>query len=117
MRKPAILVTAALAFTAVAFVANHTKNSGLNLETGERPAAAEIQTLLERHCSTCHATQPTFAGYATAPGGLIFSSPDDLLAQADRVRSSIASSYMPLANLSGITPEERARLINWVTPE
>jgi len=113
-KQPWILIAAAVAFAAVAVLASQTR-----LQLAGAPqvptSSSNIQTILTTHCSTCHATQPTFAGYATPPGGLIFATPADLLPHADRVISSINSNYMPLANLSQITPAERAQLISWTT--
>jgi len=73
-----------------------------------------VQVVISKHCTSCHAQKPTFAGYATPPGGYVFETPADLHEQPDRVISSVSSNYMPLANMTGITPEERALLVSWV---
>lgn len=112
--RPIILVIAAIAFVAVAVGAGITQSQPLATTVGG-VTAAEVQVVLSKHCTSCHAQQPTFAGYPTPPGGLIFETPAQLLPQAPRVISSISTNYMPLANMTNITPEERAILVTWVS--
>lgn len=114
--KPAILIIAALAFIGVAVGAIHTKHMSAPELTAASGNVSEgkIQQIVAKHCTSCHASEPTFAGYATPPGGLIFATPNDLLKEGERVASSVASNYMPLANMTQITDEERAQLIAWV---
>ena len=111
--KPLVLVGAAAAFALVAVGAGQFGRAPL-AATGATADLAEVQRLLNDHCSNCHAATPTFAGYATPPGGLLFTRPDELLKHAERVTSSLRSQYMPLANLTGLTEVERAQLIGWV---
>ena len=112
--RPAILVVAAILFVAVAIGASLTKTQPLAAATGT-VSQTQVQVVLSKHCTSCHAQKPTFAGYATPPGGLVFETPADLIPQAARVISSISTNYMPLANMTNITPQERAVLVTWVS--
>ena len=113
-KKPQVLVLAAIAFVLIAFVASqtNTRPSATSINTQEI-SQADIQGILDRHCSNCHAAVPEFPGYASPPGGLIFTTPEHLLTEADRVSASVASNYMPLANMTKITQAERDLLIGW----
>jgi len=113
--KPVILLIAAVAFTLIAVLAIQTKLSAPHLQTtGNKPTTDTIQDILDNHCGNCHAANPTFAGYSSPPGGLIFTTPDQLLAHTDRVRTSVSTRYMPLANLTKMSQEERAALLSWL---
>ncbi len=113
-KKPQVLIVAAIAFVAIALVASqtNTRSTATNIDA-QQISRADIQSILDKHCSNCHAPMPKFPGYASPPGGLVFTSPEHLLAEADRVSASIASNYMPLANMTKITQAERDLLIGW----
>jgi len=111
--RPAVLLVAAILFIAVAIAANLTRSPPLTSDT--TASAQAVQVVISKHCTSCHAQKPTFAGYATPPGGYVFETPADLHEQPDRVISSVSSNYMPLANMTGITQQERALLVSWVT--
>lgn len=117
--KPIILLIAAVAFALIAFLAIQTKSTQAitntaSSQSSNSPTNDEIQLILNNHCSNCHAASPTFAGYASPPAGLIFTTPEQLLLDADRVRTSVTSNYMPLANLTKMTQEERSSLLVWL---
>ena len=85
------------------------------------PTASHVQisTLVTKHCTPCHASTPSFPGYASPPAGLRFESAEHLLGKTegvppDRIRQALSTGYMPLGNLTGITPEERNQLLNWI---
>lgn len=115
--RPAILLVAAIAFIAVAIGASLTKSQPITVggEGSGQATVTDVQAVVSKHCAGCHAHKPTFAGYATPPGGYVFETAADLHEQPDRVISSISSNYMPLANMTSITAEERALLVSWVS--
>jgi uncharacterized membrane protein len=80
----------------------------------------EVARILATHCVSCHAQVPTFAGYASPPAGLVFDTPEKLLAAPngvtpERVANAVRSGFMPLGNTHGMTGEDRAMLVAWVT--
>ena len=75
---------------------------------------ARMDEILETRCATCHATQPTDSMFNSPPAGLILTDTSKALPLADRVLNTLRSGYMPLANRSGMTDEERASLIGWL---
>lgn len=113
-RRPWVLVQAgAMGLTLFIFAAIP---SELARGTLDQPLLndQEVASVLAARCSNCHAAQPTFAGYTAPPGGLIFQTGQQLRQHRARVASSLQSGYMPLGNLTAITPEERAALLTYV---
>jgi len=124
--QPGWLIGPALAFFALVLVSvslsSSTDRPASNPNQSKVADHAEIAQIMTRHCTPCHARTPVFPGYATPPAGLLFEQPDDLRGgpnaiPADRIRTALVSSYMPLGNLTAMTPEERSKLIAWLPPE
>lgn len=78
-------------------------------------SASAIAGLVQTHCGNCHGVAPTQAGFAVAPGGLIIETPAQLRALKARALPAIQSNYMPLGNFAGLTEEERAQLVRWLS--
>lgn len=75
----------------------------------------QVQTIINTHCHVCHAARPTQPGFASAPAGVMFDTPQEIVAQAERIRQvAVDSEYMPPGNITGMTREERARLGSWI---
>ncbi len=75
---------------------------------------AEIQSIVERRCAGCHADQPTEPGYASPPAGVALDTPQRIVEHARRIhQTAVETNYMPLGNLTRITPEEREKLGAW----
>ncbi|ROT46234.1 urate hydroxylase PuuD [Pusillimonas sp. NJUB218] len=74
---------------------------------------ARILEIMQARCVQCHAAQPTQAGFASAPAGIVLETEADVLANPALLKQVIASKYMPLANITQMTDEERAFIANW----
>ena len=73
-----------------------------------------MHAIVEARCTTCHASQPTHAGFSAPPKGIILETPEQTLAQAGTIhQQSVVTKAMPIGNLTGITEEERATLDRW----
>ena len=83
----------------------------------EAPAGAlddaGAMALVDRHCSGCHAAEPTQPGFTAPPGGHRFESLEEVRARAGLARTSLETGYMPLGNLTGLSEEDRAALTAW----
>ena len=77
-------------------------------------SSVQFQQLLKKHCTTCHAKNPSFPGYAAAPGGIVFENFESLKAYRQRAITSMVSGYMPLANLTELKETERAAMIAYL---
>lgn len=83
-----------------------------------RPSAAvgfaEVHGVITRRCLLCHASTPGHPAFAAAPLGFAFDRPEDIERHAKAIYETIAvNRVMPLANLTGITEEERGLVAVW----
>ena len=70
-----------------------------------------VMAVVHERCSTCHAAQPTQAGFAAPPAGIILQTPEDMKAHKAKVVTAVQSSYMPLGNITKMTDEERQQVV------
>ena len=64
-------------------------------------------------CASCHGAEPTQAGFAAAPGGVILETTEQLLANKQRILQAVQSNYMPLGNMTQMTDDERQDMVLW----
>jgi uncharacterized membrane protein len=74
---------------------------------------ADALAIVQTRCAMCHAAVPNYPGFYQAPKGIILETQAQLDQHASLIASTVASKYMPLANLSKITDEERAQIAKW----
>jgi uncharacterized membrane protein len=76
---------------------------------------AQAQAVIKQRCVPCHSATPTQQGFAEAPMGVKFDTPDEILARAQQInQQAVVMKTMPMGNLTGITQEERDLLGAWV---
>ncbi|PWQ96863.1 urate hydroxylase PuuD [Leucothrix pacifica] len=78
---------------------------------------ADVLAIVQTRCAMCHAANPNYPGFYAPPKGIILETPEQLEQHAALVASTIASKYMPLANLSKMTDEERAKIAFWAAEQ
>lgn len=125
--KPQILLLAVLALLVLmAFMyldqqRRQLATGSIDAPLSEQPAtsgeassgdAGRLMALTQKHCGGCHAKHPTNAGFSAAPAGIILESVDDLRSAKQKVATAMSTRYMPLANMTGMTEEERAEYLN-----
>ena len=82
---------------------------------GETVAFAQVQSVIVERCASCHSARPTDEDFAEAPGEVVFDTPGDIKAHAQRILTqSVLTDSMPLGNKTGMTPEERQLLGAWI---
>jgi len=115
-----ILPVAAVAMVALALVSKPrpaepfatSRPSGAH---GARVTFQQIQPILQVRCLSCHAAKPSFPGFQAPPQGIMLERYEQARAVHTKIKSStVDSQYMPLGNLTKITPEERALLGAWI---
>jgi uncharacterized membrane protein len=75
----------------------------------------EARRVIDRRCASCHAAEPSDVSFGVAPGGVVFDTPEQILAQVTRIRErAVMTRTMPPANKTKITEEERAILRRWI---
>lgn len=78
------------------------------------PQLADIQPLIEQHCVSCHARKPTFTGFYAPPLGVVLETPEQIESMAQRINQVVVvTRTMPLANLQGMTEEQRQLIGRW----
>lgn len=75
-----------------------------------------VKAIIEARCVPCHAAHPTDPAFAAAPaGGVMFDSPEKIVALAERIKyRAVVTRTMPLVNRTGITQQERDVLGRWI---
>jgi uncharacterized membrane protein len=108
------LVPAAAAVAALVVMTRPAGPAAGATGAGRVPFAA-VRTVVNQRCLACHSRTPLDATFGATPGGVSFDTPESLRSFAARIKVRAVDSHtMPIANRTGITPEERALLGRWV---
>ncbi|GAB3375441.1 urate hydroxylase PuuD [Azotobacter armeniacus] len=76
---------------------------------------ARIAAVIQERCTVCHSARPSSPLFASAPGGVMLDSPEQIRSLAPKIHAqTVASQLMPLGNVTGMTPEERALIGAWI---
>ena len=78
-----------------------------------RVGMTEARAILDARCVACHSANPSQPGFAQPPKDIRLDSDSQARRQAARIAQTVASGYMPLGNLTGMSDEERRRLVAW----
>ena len=81
----------------------------------EQIAFSEVEQVIVERCAGCHAAEPSFGGFASAPAGVRLDSTELIrkhMAEIQRV--AVQSQYMPLGNITQMTEDERALVGSWI---
>ena len=75
---------------------------------------AEVRSVIDRRCTSCHSSQPSDLAFGTAPGGVRFDTPEEIDSRAARIHDrAVVTRTMPPANKTAMTEAERALLHRW----
>ena len=95
-----------------------TQPSESSIPVGLKVSDAEVMTLVQTHCQSCHSANPTDGKIKQAPKGIIFASTDDLKRYAKQIEAqAVRNKAMPLGNKTGMTVEERQKLGAWLAAQ
>ena len=118
--KPALAATMATAVAALYLIAARPGATGAT-PAGRAPVAAGAVTFDRAHavilkrCAVCHSASPADRTFGPAPAGVMFDTPEQIRARADRIlERAVVSRTMPPANKTFITDEEREVLRGWI---
>ena len=76
---------------------------------------AEAQVIIEKHCVSCHAAEPSNKAFAIAPNGIMLDTKEKIITHKNQIyQQAVLSKAMPIVNSSNMTDEERAKLGIWV---
>jgi uncharacterized membrane protein len=87
-----------------------------NLSAAAPPGdVAQVQSIVEQRCVPCHSTHPSSKfGFSAPPNGIILETLDQLRAHLPEVQKQVSLRTMPLGNLTGMTEDERSRVLMWI---
>jgi uncharacterized membrane protein len=116
---PAALGVLTLAGVVVALAPS---KSATSLPTAsEAPASlpagdvAQVEAIVQQRCVPCHSTHPTPKfGFSAPPNGIVLETLAQLRAHLPDVQKQVSLRTMPLGNLTGMTDDERAKVLMWI---
>ncbi len=78
----------------------------------------EVQLIIEKHCVSCHASEPSSAIFAVAPNGFMLDTKEQIIKHKNQIyQQAVISKAMPLGNTTNMTDEERDKLRVWAEAE
>ena len=108
--SPMPLVIAAILLAIVAAVATPRTAGTAAVEV----SFDEVRAVVQQHCATCHADEPTHPAFLAAPAGVVLDTDAAIEAEAARIhQQAVVTRVMPIGNLTGMTDAERAVLDRW----
>ena len=112
-----ILPAATVAMLALALVsapATVTPHSDAHAAHAPVPYTA-VSGIIAQRCLPCHSKTPTHPSFPTAPGGIMYDTPEQVRAQRGKIlTTAVLNKIMPLGNLTEITETERQALGRWI---
>ncbi|MGY8868848.1 MAG: urate hydroxylase PuuD [Pseudomonadales bacterium] len=111
--KPFILVSALLAFIALAWII---APKPVSLDASSKALSdAEAISLIQQRCRSCHSATPTDELFTTAPAGVIYDTKKQIMNWLPRIHArAVISKDMPFMNKTGMTDKERIALADWL---
>jgi uncharacterized membrane protein len=77
-------------------------------------AFAKVDRIIYARCVTCHSATPTHLTTPVAAAGVVLDTPREIKVWSHRIFDRVVvTKTMPLANLTGMTDEERAAVERW----
>ena len=75
----------------------------------------EINEIVQTRCIQCHSVTPTDDTWQIAPNNVTFDSPEEIVAQAERIMiRTVRTKTMPLGNKTLMTDDERDKIRAWI---
>ena len=108
----AVIGVLLIAATAAALTPRHAAPG--STASGSPLRLGDVQHIVAVRCAPCHAANPTQPGFATAPKGLLLDTPEGIVTHAALIGPQVAARAMPIGNLTGMTEDERSRLLAWI---
>ena len=82
---------------------------------GLKAPPEDVVNIVAGRCSMCHGPEPSWEGIEVPPKHVMLDTPERIARHAAEIRvQAVMSHAMPPNNVSGITPEERHRLAQWL---
>ncbi len=109
----AIVVSTAVLLSILAFPSRPDGASGVVVSRAV--SFDEARHVIDRRCAACHSAQPSDVTFGAAPAGVMFDTPEQIVARVARIKErAVVTRTMPPANKTHITDDERAILGRWI---
>jgi uncharacterized membrane protein len=107
-----VMPISVLILLGAAFISAPPKNLG---ECSREISINEVSKIVNNRCITCHSSRPTDDVYKTAPNGVMFDTPEDIVRKKDLIMQRVViTKSMPQNNKTNITQEERDIIRCWI---
>ena len=115
-RRPWLLPAGALGLVALVVATTPRSEPEGAAPSAGRPGSSYpvIRAIVDARCVPCHSAAPTWPTVSSPPLGVVLETDADLSAQTERVRRVLETGTMPLGNVTGMAPEERALVLDWI---
>lgn len=85
------------------------------LKDADPVSFAEISEIFNNRCTSCHSNSPTDDIWKTAPNGVMFDTPEQIIQLKDKILNRVViTKTMPQANKSGMKQKERDLIEIWL---
>ncbi len=76
---------------------------------------AEVNTIIQNRCISCHSSKPTDDFYTAAPNGVVYETPQQIQNLKEKIMQRVVvTKTMPLNNKTNITQKERDAIRCWI---
>ncbi len=76
---------------------------------------AEVNSIINTRCISCHSSKPTDDLWTAPPNGVVYDTPADIVKLKDNIlQRAVITKTMPLNNKTNMTPEERETIRCWI---
>ena len=118
-QKPLILVASIFATIVLAYaIAPRSINADKALTGVQQQITvtdAQVSTIIEQRCGTCHSDTPSDTVFTIAPAGIVFPDIETIKQWAPRLKARVIDAKdMPFMNKTAMTEQERAQLAIWL---
>ena len=111
---PLIVAAVLILATAFAIVPKQTAINTSDTSLSSAELFANVESIIQTRCSSCHAEVPAQPGFSAPPKGIILETADSIMSQAQFIhQQTVVTRAMPIGNLTQITDEERAVIDQW----
>jgi uncharacterized membrane protein len=113
--KPSLIIGAILAIIALAYAIAPEKVEVTKQQLQQKVTMAEVQTIIEARCSSCHSEKNTDSMFTVAQGGVVFNGEASIKQWAPRIQARVVDTKsMPFMNKTKMTDEEHSKLAIWL---
>jgi uncharacterized membrane protein len=75
----------------------------------------QVHSVIAQRCTVCHSARPTSELFSSAPGGIMFDTPEQIRQLAPRIEAqTVTTQIMPLGNITQMTQQERDLIAAWI---